>query len=1475
MSPSERINPPGDLSQDSLATYEKLLPLPSESATLGAVQKRGYTLRLSVGESARPEESSSPTMAVPANSEQEQPLPSGEIQPAYHLIDIIGRGGMGEVWQAVQYSLGRTVAVKRLKLRRDETMPDMLSVAVRSFREEAFFSAQLEHPNIVPIHDLGEDENGSPLLAMKLIEGSEWSDVIKADFAELTVEAFLGKHIPILISVAQAVAFAHSKGIVHRDLKPQQVMLGGFGEVLLADWGLAIKVGSVSEEASPLPVPTPVILPGPETASSPSGTPAFMAPEQTLSSARSVGTWTDVFLLGGCLYLLLTGEAPHEGSSAHEVFLRANEGRIRTPTERVAGARAIPAELEELCLSCLKHEPKDRLGSAMELVERLKDYITGAGRRRESIALVAGVAETLSRPVTSYAVYADVLSTLDHARALWADNPDVTPLRGRALEGHARLALGGGDLRLARLQAEAMRPENPARAAVLAEVDVAEANVVAQARQRRLAVAGVIVLLALLLVGAMFSYRKISAERDIAEARRVEAEAATKLAVERENQVRLARADSEDMLDFVIGDLRESLMELDRIDLLNDAAERALAHYKRQPFDALNADERHKVVEGLRKLVDIFKSQSRFDLATESTSATLELIGREYSLDPKSKPNLKWARSEIQVLYARNDIVYRLTGGDAAFEDAKDIVDLAEAYVEIGHADSILAAMAYLSVVRALERTGSYREAFPYVEVAERWLELAETNASGDQGELDVLSVRSTLLTKRAALYLSVGDFDGAEEAATSLLNASKRRIELDPKPASGLSDSGEAYTVLSTVATAREKYDDAIRFAELGLEARQAALKGRRMNRENRANVATAYLHLTRRLVHGAKYSQAVERATESIRISEKLLSESNVDVLLLGNLSATYGARSDAYTKLGEPLLAIEDMRRSAELFSKVVELQPDAPNNLTSLSAIQTNLGYALLGANRVDESIAELEKGLAIITKAVEGDPTNPELLKRRGESLAFLSGSLSRGSRYAEAEDTAREAIRQLDLALEIKPDTESLIRLRRSFTTSLRSALQYQGKTKEALELSRGTAEEAYKAYLKNPGYYLGFRAYVSEVLAEWNALEAAEDSASAAEVIGTGTLRFRQYRQDYPEQEVGDIRYTMDHLWARTLCYNLGETRKAEEIVRHAYEDAKATGYTPVSASARGDVANVLYILAMVSGQARRGDEAVQYFDEAVSLIKRGIDEQSIAGGSVLNEESLCELGVAHAMRGAYFGMIGESAKAVSEFKTGMAVLGGSIPGSPKGSARMLRTQLDLLFSSLTAIDPEVAREAFPNWRTDATSTTLALGASGALAPKAVSQLEERIDRAEASFLFALGDYDGVIERTQALPPPEAYLNSQEGRKPIEGLKAYLDRLRALRAKGRDAEAAALEPSVRELYVSQSAQVSNRESISFALCEAAIEFGDEARARQEFDVAIQRALRSRVLPRLGAKQGWLSPEDLAFYRLANENGGK
>jgi serine/threonine protein kinase len=408
---------------------------------------------------------------VTHGSDNENIRPISE-HPGYRLDRMVGVGGMGEVWEATQESLGRKVAIKKIKAQpttnAGRSVSQMLS---RSFLHEALITACLDHPNIVPVYDIGRDRNGEPLLAMKLVRGMSWDDLLKADRA-LPFQEQLMKHLPILVDVAHAVAFAHSRGVLHRDIKPSQVMVGEFGEVLLLDWGVACYFttgdhleteGMFASDNAHAPVPLMKAM-------NPAGTPSFMAPEQTLSTPEGLGTWTDVFLLGATLYYLLAGRAPYgHAANSRAASALAAECRWESLESLSTEDRRIPPELIRICARAMAKNPWERHGSVNEFVQEVQTFLKGSGRRRESMELSNKALEVLNHPGEGYSAMVECNRLLTTARAIWEENPQIDELEELLHERFANVALERGDLALAREEAQRL-PEGKRRQTLMATI---------------------------------------------------------------------------------------------------------------------------------------------------------------------------------------------------------------------------------------------------------------------------------------------------------------------------------------------------------------------------------------------------------------------------------------------------------------------------------------------------------------------------------------------------------------------------------------------------------------------------------------------------------------------------------------------------------------------------------------------------------------------------------------------------------------------------------------------------------------------------------------------------------------------------------------------------------------------------------------------------------------------------------------------
>ncbi len=271
---------------------------------------------------------------------------------AFDIVEVIGRGGMGEVWRAIQRSLGREIALKWLSLDN--------AAATSYFLSEARVTARLSHANIVPVHALGRAPDGRLMLAMKLVEGQSWADVLQKD-------RNIERHLQVFLSVCNGVAFAHAKGFLHRDLKPANVMVGEFGQVFVVDWGLAVGLDRRTCDESGILHAHDV--------RSPAGTPTYMAPELALGDGEAQGPATDVYLLGACLHEIITGAPPHTGADVREVLERAVESApLHYPEDT-------HRELVEICARAMAKTPADRYPDVPALRAAVETFLSHEAAR--------------------------------------------------------------------------------------------------------------------------------------------------------------------------------------------------------------------------------------------------------------------------------------------------------------------------------------------------------------------------------------------------------------------------------------------------------------------------------------------------------------------------------------------------------------------------------------------------------------------------------------------------------------------------------------------------------------------------------------------------------------------------------------------------------------------------------------------------------------------------------------------------------------------------------------------------------------------------------------------------------------------------------------------------------------------------------------------------------------------------------------
>jgi eukaryotic-like serine/threonine-protein kinase len=366
--------------------------------------------------------------------------------PRFRILRPHARGGLGEVFLALDPELNRQVALKELRARR------AFDAASQSrFLREAEVTGRLEHPGIVPVYGLGRYADGRPYYAMRFIEGETLKDAIqrfhrsgKAARGPGDRDLAFRRLLRSVIDACNAVGFAHSRGVVHRDIKPENIMLGRFGETLVVDWGVAKPLSDAGPEGggwSSLPG-------GAEEAAltvegAVIGTPQYMSPEQAEGDQGRVGAASDVYSLGATLYCVLAGRGPFPDGDVQSVLRRVRRGIFPAPRRL---RRSVDSALEAICLKAMALRPEDRHATPLALAAEIEAWLADVRYRGEQEDALSQARRSLARLCFERAQ--NLFGRERHAEGmLWlARALENVPPDGPGLERAIRASLGGWHL---------------------------------------------------------------------------------------------------------------------------------------------------------------------------------------------------------------------------------------------------------------------------------------------------------------------------------------------------------------------------------------------------------------------------------------------------------------------------------------------------------------------------------------------------------------------------------------------------------------------------------------------------------------------------------------------------------------------------------------------------------------------------------------------------------------------------------------------------------------------------------------------------------------------------------------------------------------------------------------------------------------------------------------------------------------------
>jgi hypothetical protein len=505
----------------------------------------------------------------------------------YEIIEVLGEGGMGTVYLAKQSSLDRFVALKVVRNLEGEQAKKLaatgkLDQAAKNRRDqflsEAIVTGDLDHPNIVPIHDLAV--MGETLFyAMKKVDGKPWSKVIRQNSQDENIE--------ILLKVCDGVGFAHSRGIVHRDIKPENIMLGDFGVVLVMDWGLAVPKAEYPKRNSIYQ------------STSLGGSPAYMAPEMAIGPVEKIGPASDIYLLGATLFQIIVGRPPHGGNNVSECLRAVTTNTfVDVPPEH-------RNELMEIAMKAMATNIKDRYANVGEMQAAIRQYRSHA----ESISLSVRAEEDLDQGKLNqdYTRFSRAIFGFQEAIKLWSGNKRATEGLATANLAYAETACAKGDYELG---LSLLDPQNANHQGTIAELKHGLQE--RESRQKRLVwmKRTAAALLGVILVGGSGALYQIDKERGIAIKNEVEA-------VENKNQ-------AEHNLALAVKSQRETEEQRAIAEMKKEEAIRNASEAERQ---RMIADDQRMIAEDQKLLAEKNADEARRERKNAEYEAYIAQIG--------------------------------------------------------------------------------------------------------------------------------------------------------------------------------------------------------------------------------------------------------------------------------------------------------------------------------------------------------------------------------------------------------------------------------------------------------------------------------------------------------------------------------------------------------------------------------------------------------------------------------------------------------------------------------------------------------------------------------------------------------------------------------------------------------------------------------------------------------------------------------
>lgn len=946
-----------------------------------------------------------------------------EVSFARSLIleEEIGRGGMGAVFAARQQSLRRDIAVKKIH------DAGKSAGTQKRFLEEAYVTAYLGHPNIVPVHDLQRTEDGEWLLAMKRVGGLSWKDLLhpRDEKHKQRAKAYdRDRHLDILLQVCYALSFAHEKGLGHNDLKPENVMVGEFGEVLVMDWGLALNIGDPDKEKA-----LPERLQHKSEIQAPCGTPAYMPPELALGVGDDIGPWTDVYLLGAILHEILTGRPPHTGKNLISVLRAAAESKAPEFED------AVPEELQRIAKRALAKEPEERFQRVEDFQRALSEFRS----HKESVLVARKASETLSRCEAQgdnlnreslYGELAEAVANFSQSLLLWSENTVAKEGLVKARLVYAQKAIEGGDLGLGNAQLEKLDPglsEVQSLKDRLTEARTQQEKTENSARWLKtvvgLSVFSILLLLSFGLIRvsqekAETERQKAKAEtekqiaddqRKIAEGLRDKAETESKEAA-RQRDLALKRADiAKEALDVLVvkvnnklGSIGGNLIREARIELLDAALE----GYEKLRKTKGRKENSLELIGAFEQIGNIKRRQGKLKEALESFEKAEQLYSE--LIKKKSDPDLirrklNCAVSRSKILREQGKLSLTFTLLEGSLKETRALLKESpedEQVLEL--LSSVVNGLAY-----SYELKGELKKA---IEFARENLEVEKTLVTKDKEELAYQSNYAGALDTLAKLYEKAGQVDEAIPLLKESLGilrelAKERKEELHSQRSlmAPLSTLGDIYRDRREAKVAYQYYQEALDIARDLANRYPGSL-------DRQVDLAIAYNSL------GTLYSMAkdYERALVTYKSFQKLttknaiLAPDNTNMRRLNAVAAALVGKCSLALGLEEEGLAA--LKSSLEESRALLKISPE--NTLWLQDYLQSLFilaGY-FSGKDQHVKALPIYQELKGAFEDVLKASSENYQWKLKQIQTLILLADCYRKNKKSKEARDQFKEAL---------------------------------------------------------------------------------------------------------------------------------------------------------------------------------------------------------------------------------------------------------------------------------------------------------------------------------------------------------------------------------------------------------------------------------------------------------------------------------